>query len=145
MEETNANVAYSGFWKRFAAFLIDSVIVGLVILILSAGMGFSMGIGGVGGTGASVLGLLIALVAPWLYWAGMESSRHQATIGKMALGMAVTDQFNNRLSFTRASARYFGKGLSSMTLAIGFVMAGFTERKQALHDMLAGSLVVDAE
>ena len=145
MEETTDNVVYSGFWKRFAAFIIDSVIVSLVILILSAGMGFSVGIGGVGGPGASLLGILIAVAAPWLYWAGMESSKHQATIGKMALGMAVTDNFNNRLTFLRASARYSGKLLSSMTLLAGFIMAGFTQRKQALHDMLAGSVVVDAE
>lgn len=145
MEETTDNVVYSGFWRRFAAFLIDMVIVSLVILILSATMGFSVGIGGVGGPGASALGILIAIVAPWLYWAGMESSKHQATIGKMALGMAVTDQFNNRISFLRASARYYGKILSSMTLLIGFIMAGFTQRKQALHDMLAGSLVVNAD
>jgi uncharacterized RDD family membrane protein YckC len=145
VEETTDNVVYSGFWRRFAACLIDSIIVGLVILILSAAMGFSVGIGGVGGAGASALGILIAITAPWLYWAGMESSKHQATIGKMALGMAVTDQFNNRISFLRATVRYFGKILSSMTLLIGFIMAAFTRRKQALHDMLAGSLVVDAE
>lgn len=145
MEETTDNVVYSGFWRRFAAFLIDMIIVGLVILILSMAMGFSVGIGGVGGPGMSILGILIAVAAPWLYWAGMESSKHQATIGKMALGMAVTDQFNNRMTFLRASARYYGKILSSMTLLVGFIMAGFTQRKQALHDMLAGTLVVNAE
>ena len=145
MEQTTESVVYSGFWKRFAAFLIDAIIVGLVILIISAGMGFSVGLGGVGGPGASLLGILIAVAAPWLYWAGMESSRHQATIGKMALGMAVTDNLQNRMTFMRASARYYGKYLSSMTLLVGFIMAGFTERKQALHDMLAGSVVVDAD
>jgi len=145
VEETTDNVVYSGFWKRFAAFIIDSIIVSLVILILSAGMGFSVGLGGVGGPGASLLGILIALAAPWLYWAGMESSKHQATIGKMALGMAVTDSLSNRMTFWRASLRHSGKCLSSMTLLVGFIMAGFTQRKQALHDMLAGSFVVDAE
>jgi len=145
VEETTDNVVYSGFWKRLAAFIIDSIIVSLVILILSAGMGFSVGLGGVGGPGASLLGILIAVAAPWLYWAGMESSKHQATIGKMALGMAVTDSLNNRMTFWRASLRYSGKCLSSMTLLVGFIMAGFTQRKQALHDMLAGSFVVDAE
>lgn len=145
MEETTDNVVYSGFWRRFAALLIDSVIVGLVILILSAAMGFSVGFGGVGGAGASAYGILISIAAPWLYWAGMESSKHQATIGKMALGMAVTDQFNNRISFLRATVRYFGKILSTLTLLVGFIMAAFTRRKQALHDMLAGSLVVNAE
>ena len=145
MEQATDNLVYSGFWKRFAAFLIDCLIVSLVILTLSAVMGFSVGVGGVGGAGASALGILIAIAAPWLYWAGMESSKHQATIGKMALGMAVTDQFSNRISFLRATARYFGKFLSGLTLLIGFIMAAFTQRKQALHDMLAGSLVVDAE
>jgi uncharacterized RDD family membrane protein YckC len=145
VEHSTDNVVYSGFWKRLAAFLIDAVIISLVLLILSAGMGFSVGLGGVGGAGASLLGLLIAVSAPWLYWAGMESSRHQATIGKMALGMAVTDNLSNRMTFKRASARYYGKYLSSMTLLVGFIMAGFTQRKQALHDMLAGSVVVDAE
>jgi uncharacterized RDD family membrane protein YckC len=145
VEQTTESVVYSGFWKRFAAFLIDAIIVGLIILIVSAGMGFSVGLGGVGGPGASLLGILIAVAAPWLYWAGMESSKHQATIGKMALGMAVTDNLQNRMTFMRASARYYGKYLSSMTLLVGFIMAGFTERKQALHDMLAGSVVVDAE
>jgi uncharacterized RDD family membrane protein YckC len=145
VEETTDNVVYSGFWRRFAALLIDSVIVGLVILILSAAMGFSLGVGGVGGAGASAYGILISIAAPWLYWAGMESSKHQATIGKMALGMAVTDQFNNRISFLRATVRYFGKILSTLTLLVGFIMAAFTRRKQALHDMLAGSLVVNAE
>jgi uncharacterized RDD family membrane protein YckC len=145
VEDLTHTVVYSGFWKRFGAFLIDAVIVSLVILILSAAMGFSVGIGGVGGPGATILGVLIALVAPWLYWAGMESSKHQATIGKMAFGMAVTDQFHNRISFARATARYYGKMLSSMTLLVGFIMAGFTQKKQALHDMLAGSVVVDAD
>ena len=145
MEQMTDNVVYSGFWRRFAAFLIDSIIVSLVILILSAAMGFSVGIGGVGGLGASAVGILIMVAAPWLYWAGMESSKHQATIGKMALGMAVTDQFNNRISFLRATARYYGKILSCLTLLIGFILAAFTQRKQALHDMLAGSLVVNAE
>ncbi len=145
MEDTTDNIVYSGFWRRFAAFLIDSVIVGLVILILSAAMGFSVGVGGVGGAGATAYSILVAIAAPWLYWAGMESSKHQATIGKMALGMAVTDQFNNRISFLRATARYFGKILSAMTLLVGFIMAAFTQRRQALHDMLAGSLVVNAE
>ena len=145
MEETTDNVVYSGFWRRFAAYLIDMVLVSLVILILSAAMGFSVGIGGVGGPGMSLLGVLIAIAAPWLYWAGMESSKHQATIGKMAMGMAVTDQFQNRLTFLRATARYYGKILSGMTLLVGFIMAGFTQRKQALHDMLAGTLVVNAD
>ena len=145
MEDNTENVVYSGFWRRFGAYLIDSLIVSLVILILSAAMGFSVGIGGIGGPGASLVGILIVIAAPWLYFAGMESSKHQATIGKMALGMAVTDQQNQRISFIRATVRYFGKILSALIFCVGFIMAAFTQRKQALHDMIAGSLVVNVD
>jgi len=78
----------------------------------------------------------------WLYYTLMESSSRQATVGKLALGMIVTDLDGNRISFGRANGRFWGKILSGLTLYIGFILAGFTERKQALHDMLAGCLVV---
>jgi uncharacterized RDD family membrane protein YckC len=72
----------------------------------------------------------------------MESSSRQATVGKMTLGLKVTDLAGRRISFARASGRYFAKYVSSMTLLIGYIMAGFTERKQALHDIIAGTLVI---
>ena len=72
----------------------------------------------------------------------MESSSLQATLGKMIFGMKVTDLNGNRISFARATGRHFAKYLSSMILFIGYIMAGFTERKQALHDMIAGTLVI---
>ena len=71
----------------------------------------------------------------------MESSSRQATVGKMALGLKVTDLEGRRISFARASGRHFAKYISGMILLIGYIMAGFTERKQALHDMIAGTLV----
>jgi len=82
------------------------------------------------------------LVLVWLYFAMMESSVYQATLGKMALGLQVTDRQGNRIGFARASGRFFGKIVSGMILLIGYMMAGWTERKQALHDMLADTLVV---
>ena len=82
------------------------------------------------------------LCAGWIYEAAMESSSKQATLGKMALRLKVTDEHGSRISFARASARYFSKILSRMILMIGYIMAGFTARKQALHDMIAGTLVV---
>ena len=82
------------------------------------------------------------IFAGWLYEASLESSSRQATLGKMALGLKVTDEYGNRISFARASARFFSKILSRMLLMVGYIMAGFTARKQALHDMLAGTLVV---
>jgi len=85
----------------------------------------------------------IALV--WLYFAFMHSSARQATLGKMAFGIKVTDIEGGRISFLRATGRYFATWVSSILLAIGFLMAGFTARKQGLHDLMAGTLVVRAD
>ena len=90
------------------------------------------------GGGRQIIAInLLVTMASWLYWASMESSPWQATLGKKALGIEVTDFAGRRISFARASGRYFGK-----IIFIGFILAGFTERKQALHDMIAGCLVV---
>ena len=85
------------------------------------------------------------LAIQWLYFALMESSKNQATLGKMALGLRVTDLNGNRISFGKATGRYFGKILSSMTLLIGYIMAAFTAKKQALHDFVAGTLVLSKQ
>src|SRR5208282_6521696 len=84
---------------------------------------------------------LLVLFGSWLYEALMESSSYQATLGKMIFGMKVTDLYGNRISFGRATGRHFAKILSGMILCIGFIMVGLTERKQGLHDLLAGTLV----
>jgi uncharacterized RDD family membrane protein YckC len=86
---------------------------------------------------------IVAVVIEWLYFAGMESSAGQATLGKRALGIKVTDMSGNRITFGKATGRFFGKILSSLILLIGFLMAAFTQKKQALHDLLAGTLVVN--
>ena len=79
----------------------------------------------------------------WLYFALMESSPHQGTLGKLALGLKVTDlNGDGPISFGRATGRHFSKILSVVILGIGFIMAGFTARKQALHDLIAGCLVL---
>ena len=92
---------------------------------------------------ASGLGAVAGLLVWWLYYALMESSSRQATLGKMALGIKVVDQEGNPVSFGRATARNVAKLLSGMILMVGYVMAAFTSRKQALHDILAGCLVVN--
>jgi len=85
--------------------------------------------------------LLIAL--QWLYFAAMESSDRQATFGKGAMSLQVTDLTGRRLTFGHATGRFFAKIISGLIpLGIGYIMAGFTEKKQALHDMIAGSLVL---
>ena len=84
---------------------------------------------------------MVTIAASWLYEALMESSSYQSTLGKMIFGMKVTDLYGNRISFARATGRHFAKILSGMILCIGFIMVGLTERKQGLHDLLAGTLV----
>jgi uncharacterized RDD family membrane protein YckC len=82
------------------------------------------------------------ILGGWLYSALQECSSQQATIGKRVLGIKVIDLAGQRISFGRATGRYFGKIISGMIMYIGFIMAGFTDRKQALHDMMAGCLLV---
>ncbi len=152
-------VQYAGFWLRFVAYLIDDLILGfvgfLVALPFIGGIVFSaIGIGespdldertflGIAGIIGSVFGLILVIVAlGWLYYALMESSKTQATLGKMALSLKVTDMDGNPISFARATGRYFGKIISGLILNIGYILAGLTEKKQALHDIMAGCLVV---
>jgi uncharacterized RDD family membrane protein YckC len=125
-----APVAYGGFLIRVVAAIIDGVILAIVQFILN------LFIDDVG------LRSLINTLLGWLYYAGMESSANQATLGKMALGMKVTDLEGNRISFLRATGRYFAKIISALILLIGFIMVAFTEKKQGLHDMIASTLVV---
>jgi uncharacterized RDD family membrane protein YckC len=140
---------YMGFWIRLAAYAIDAVIVSavsLVLIPLALGIGFGIG----SSTGDGYTGLLVgyafiyllAFVGGWLYYAVMESSSKQGTLGKMAVGIKVTDAKGNRLSFWRATGRFFAKILSGLALGIGYLMIAFTEKKQGLHDRIAGTFVV---
>lgn len=121
---------YAGFWKRFVAYLIDAIILGIVAALLNSMMDEA-----VAGTIGAIIG--------WFYFAGLESSERQATLGKSVMGIVVTDLDGNRISFLRATGRYLAKILSALILMIGYIMAAFTARKQALHDMIASTLVVD--
>ena len=95
------------------------------------------------GSSRQIAAINIALLAAaWVYWALMESSRWQATIGKKLLGLRVTDLQGQRIGFGRASGRHWAKLISNLTLLMGYAMAGFTEKKQALHDMIARCLVL---
>jgi uncharacterized RDD family membrane protein YckC/Tfp pilus assembly major pilin PilA len=137
-----ASSLYAGFWRRFAAYLIDYIIVVVMAVIAAAIFGVLYAVMTGGDSGE--LGIFVTLLAVWwLYYALMESSQKQATLGKMALGIKVTDESGVRISFASASLRLFAKILSGLLLAIGFLMAAFTKKKQALHDMAAGCLVVN--
>ena len=86
---------------------------------------------------------LLSTIIEWLYFALMESSAKQATFGKIIVGIIVTDENGERISFNRATGRYFGKFLSSLFLGIGYLLAAFTQKRQALHDILSSCLVVN--
>ena len=126
-------VQYAGFWRRFVAAFIDVTLAHIAFVFVVLLM-----------IRLSKAGFIpIAwLVIPWIYSATMESSSKQATLGKMALGIVVTDLEGSRISFSNATGRYFCKILSILSLFIGFIMAGFTKKKQALHDMMTNCLVV---
>lgn len=141
---------YGGFWVRVVAYVIDAVIINvtssIVGLILGMGLAISMsGSGNPAMEAASVLtGGVAGFVISWLYFAILECSAWQATVGKKAMGLVVTDMAGRRIGFGRATGRYFAKILSTFILMIGFMMAGWTARRQGLHDMLAGTLVYKA-
>ena len=158
---------YAGFWIRFVAYLIDALIVGIPLTIIVLICVFAFGaFGGLAALhnipnnpdpeqvqtqlipmitaliGAYALFFLGAIIICWLYFALMESSERQATFGKAALNLRVSDANGNRLSFGHASGRYFAKIVTNLVpLAIGWIMAGFTAKKQALHDFIAGTIV----
>lgn len=126
---------YGGFWIRFLAYLVDSVIVFILVVVLAAAVAF------LGEAGAALIPA-ICLGVPVLYWALMQASAHQATIGKALLGLKVTDATGARLAVTRSLAREVCKYISAIPLLIGFIIAGVTKRKQALHDFFANTTVV---
>ncbi len=132
---------YGGFWARFVALILDNAIVFVILLAAAFGMGMMIAVAGMDGMAGTVGGLLVTFV-PFLYWPVMESSKWQATVGKRVMGLEVTDLEGNRLSFVHALLRAFGKIVSSIPFGIGFLIAAFTARKQALHDMIAKTLVV---
>jgi uncharacterized RDD family membrane protein YckC len=143
-----AGVRYGGFWIRVLAAIIDSIILRVVVSpfdIIFGGLGLAGMMAGLPHLPFAILGSGVSLIAlffcSWLYEAFMESSSHQATLGKMIFGLKVTDLNGNRICFARATGRHFAKFLSAMTLCIGYIMVAVTERKQGLHDLLAGTLV----
>lgn len=149
-------VVQAGFWKRTAAYLIDGMLIGIVaqvvqVIVMIGFFGFS-GLAGAGAapdfaTAGGIVMLLLIYLLPLaisaLYFGAFHASASQATLGKMAIGIKVVRSDGSRITLGRGIGRYFGFMLSSITLGIGFLMAAFTERKQALHDMLCDTLVVD--
>jgi len=165
-KQTVKETRYAGFWIRFAAHLIDwlvlSFIQGILIIpfLIIIGISVAMGVEDFAycewdnwdsiealGYAAGIISIiviasLVELLSGWLYYALMQSSKSQATLGKLAVGIKVTDMDGDRITFLRATGRYFSKIISGMILYVGYIMAGFTDRKQALHDFIASTYVV---
>ncbi|HET7225128.1 MAG TPA: RDD family protein [Candidatus Eisenbacteria bacterium] len=144
---------YGGFWRRFWALVIDSMLIYVVTLPakLAVGLPWAFRMRDVSSfdpaqmgslIGAGLLLNLATLVLTWGYFAWMHSSERQATLGMMALGLRITDLDGRRISFARATGRYFASLLSALIFLIGYLIQPFTARRQALHDMLAGTLVL---
>lgn len=145
---------YAGFWRRVGATIVDVALIFILMGIIDqvipvweeaelgylpdAESGIAIGFDFV----LNSLGTVVFLLVYWVYSALMESSRRQATLGKMALAIRVTDLDGDRIGIAQAAGRNLAKILSLATFAIGFAMAGWTRRKQALHDLLARTLVI---
>ncbi len=129
---------YAGFWLRLVAYIIDNfVLTGLIMVVFIPLSILSV----VSENLAMAIGIPLYFGVPWLYYALMESSKTQGTLGKMALGIKVTDINGKTVSFWRATGRHFGKIVSSLIL-IGYIMIAFTGKKQGMHDIMADCLVV---
>jgi len=124
-------LSYGGFWRRVGATVIDGLIFVLINGLFYAGAAATE-------EAASGFGIIAGLV----YEVGMTASRFQGTLGKLALGIRVVDLDGRRVTPARALGRWFAKILSALLFCVGYLMVAFTDRKRALHDMLAGTLVV---
>jgi uncharacterized RDD family membrane protein YckC len=141
-----APMKYAGFGDRLVAVIIDSILLWVVNAIITfAFMGSMMANASdisSGNIGSMVLMYIVILGINFGYFAGMESSARMSTIGKGAMGLKVCDMNGERISFGRATGRYFSKIISGMILLIGYLMVIWSDKKQALHDQIAGTLVI---
>ncbi len=164
VQEPPAPVEYAGIFRRFIAMIIDYVIYYIILGVV--GFVMEMVTSMTGGPDMSALQsidpnnpnippelltpyldymviiILIVTIIGWLYYAGLESSSLQGTLGKRLMGIKVTDLDGDPIGFGTATGRFLGKAISSLILGIGYLMAAFTGKKQALHDMIAGTLVM---
>jgi uncharacterized RDD family membrane protein YckC len=144
--------AYAEFWRRFLASFIDGVLMGFALSQFNLVLNLILGRVIEAGDAEEdlwralavwlIASITLCIVLNWLYFAVMESSPWQATLGKRALGMVVTDLAGNRISFGRATGRFFARFVSGILLYLGYLIQPFTAKRQALHDIIAGTLVV---
>lgn len=141
---TNSNeVVYGGFARRFLAMMLDSLILWVISVVLFVLLAVVVGMSAQGRPQYFLWAYPAMFLISLLYSSVQESSSYQATFGKRALGIKVTDLDGKPIGWGRAVGRWFGRLLSGFLFCIGYLMSLFTSRKQALHDMLASTLVVD--
>jgi uncharacterized RDD family membrane protein YckC len=154
---------YAGLGRRFIACIVDVILVLLLGLVTVAGFGLFRGLQNIyfyvvqhipadqltaEGSMGALIGSIIAaygillVIVPWLYFAGFESARSQATPGKVLMRLVVTDMDGQKPTFARTTLRFFSKFISILIIFIGFIMIGFTQKHQGLHDKIAGCLVL---
>jgi uncharacterized RDD family membrane protein YckC len=163
-EEEGPDVGvYAGLGRRIVAFIVDFILILLLDAVAVAVLGLFRGLQNLyffavqhasvdslttEGTSAALFGSIVAaygivvIIIPWLYYAGFESSRSQATPGKLLMRIVVTDLDGNKPSFARVTLRHFAKFISTLIIFIGFLMIGLTRNRQGLHDRIAGCLVL---
>jgi uncharacterized RDD family membrane protein YckC/Tfp pilus assembly major pilin PilA len=140
------DIVHAGFWRRFVALFIDGLVLAVPLVVLAGVLGVALA---ASGSSSGDEGLLVVLfylgmfAVRGTYFAAMHASAWQATLGKLAVGIKVTDDRGGRLTFGHALGRWLAAGLSHLVFEVGFLMAAFTERKRALHDLVAGTQVVD--
>jgi uncharacterized RDD family membrane protein YckC len=136
-----SNVTYATFAERFGAFFLDSLLLWILLAFLGnllnekpehvfIGIIFSL------------KGSSLQIATAWLYFALQESSQFEGTVGKRAFKIRVTDLSGKRVSFAKASLRYFSKFISYIILGIGFLMMLRDDKFQTLHDRIAATIVI---
>ena len=135
---------YAGFWRRFAASVLDETIIFFFTTFLIAPMmnHFIYGVRSNEVILIMIWGGFYFTIFRWCYFAGMESSPMKATIGKLAVGLYVTNISGERITFGQATGRFFGKIISGLILYIGYIIAAFNKKKQAVHDLMSNCLVL---
>ncbi|NDC40487.1 MAG: RDD family protein [Chitinophagia bacterium] len=133
-------VRYAGFWLRFGASFLDGLIIGIPASIVNLGLTAALH-----KPAGDIVGFMFSTIIGWIYFATMESGAGQATVGKRALKIKVTDLKGGRLTFGAATARHFSKWLSVLILFIGYLMMLWNDKHQTLHDRIAGAVVISEE
>ena len=118
---------YAGFWQRFLAGIIDSIILIVIEVILIF---------------IPIIGWILSLFVAWLYFAIQHSSTKQATFGMRALDIKITNENHGKIGFWRATGNFYLTVISALVVFIGFLMIAFTSKKQGFHNLISRTLCI---